>query len=363
MSVPSHARARRLGAALARGVAGCDAHIAAAAPRARGVLPSGCDALDAALGVGGYPEGRLTVLHGPEACGKSTLALHAAAECQRAGGVVLYLDFEHKLDEPYAAALGVDLGALVVATPPHIERAFALLEQACAKLAEGDGEPTPVLLVWDSLHAAVGRRTFEADWEKEHFSPEARAYSLGLARFVPTLSRTRAVLLAISQVRMKLDGYMPAEKVGVGRAPLFYASVIVKLRAKRARGTVRREGELVEAVVVKNQVAPPYRVVNFPMVYGRGVDGPGAVLEAARLTGLAVPAKAAGWWDLAFDGESVRVQGAGGVGRMAEREPESYARLRAAIRAASLGPTLPAPAEPSPAGGEGDADDAGGADG
>lgn len=299
-----------------------------------GVLRTGADSLDVAIGVGGWPEGRFAILHGAEASGKSTLALHAVAECQRVGGVALYLDFEAKLDFNYAAQLGVDVDAMAVACPRHIEAGFGLLHRALDKVRDKHADCS-ILLVWDSLQAAVARRTFEGDYDKEHFNPEAPAYSRGLAKFVPRLASSRAILLGISQVRMTMEGYITKERIGVGKAPMFYASVVGTVKATKPRGVLKAtlDGEDIAVTIRKNQVGRPWNVAKFPLLYGSGVHLPGAVLEAAIAVGLAEAVGKGGYFTVAMNGEETprKVHGLGGMSKIAKSEPDVFEGLRTAI--------------------------------
>lgn len=300
--------------------------------RPSGVIPSGVATLDVAIGCGGFPMGRYAILHGPEASGKTTLALEVVAECQRLDGVAVYLDFERKLDLAYVARIGVDPERLILAHPPTIEKGFELLSMLVEHARQIDGT-CPVLIVWDSLHAALARRTVDGEWDKESYPSEAHSYSRGFGKFVGQLHESQAVMLAISQVRMKLDGFRPAQKIGVGHAPLFYASLILEFRASVARGTVKAgpTGQDVTVKVAKNQVATPHKKATFSLIYGSGVDRPGALLLAAEAAGLAAATKC-GWYTVSSgDGEALRVQGAAGMAKVAEQDPKAYAALRAAV--------------------------------
>lgn len=307
-------------------------------PRKPRIISTGIDALDVALGTGGAPEGRSIILHGPEACGKTTAALELCASWQREGAAVVYLDWERKLDLAYAEAIGVDLDGIVYVTPPYLERGLAMVEHAAKAHREADKD-APIVFVWDSYQAAPAKNTYDNEYEKESFSPESRAYSRGLMKLVPVLADTRALFVGISQVRMKMAAMpgMPAQqKVAVGNAPLFYASIICEFRRGQGKGNVDtgREGEESTVVVRKNQLAAPFRVARFPLKYGAGVDVGGSVLSAAIAVGLAeAGAKKGGWWFLKTPEGPIKVQGAKGVNRFAQAEPEKFAAFRAAIRA------------------------------
>lgn len=309
-----------------------------------GVLSSGVDCIDAAIGAGGYPEGRITMLHGKEACGKTTLALEAVRECQRRDGIAIYVDCERKLDLSYAQKLGVDVTQMIYLTPPHIEAAFDTLAKAAAIIRKEDseeGKPKttfPILFVYDSLQASVAKRTAEGEYDKEDYAPEAKAFSRAFAKFVPILSDTRAVFLCLSQVRMKMEGYGAREKVGVGKAPLFYSSVILSLAPKKdeAKGSLARgkTGETIEVVVRKNQVGTPFKKCLFPIMFGKGVDKAAALLEAARMVGLAPKKAEGGGFSPITVGETTyKIQGDSGMAKVMTTAPETFALIRDAVRA------------------------------
>jgi recombination protein RecA len=298
------------------------------------VISSGNDAVDAIIGIGGYPEGRVVIIHGPEASGKTTLLLEAIATCQAEGGVGIFLDFEHKLDLGYAKSLGVDVDSLVLAGPPYIEKGFELIEAILTKLGGADND-VPVVIGWDSLQAAIGLRTFKGDWDTSGFPPEAQAYSRGFARIVPVLSRTRAIMIGISQVRMKLEGWGSREKVGVGNAPLFFATLILKVKPVKTKGAVKRDlsGEMIEVLVRKNQVAAPYGRVTIPVVYGHGTDGIASLFEAAKIVGAIKPKpEPGGYYSIALDDGVFRFQGGSALAAMVKTDPVLVQAIRDHVR-------------------------------
>lgn len=354
---PSHTRARRLGAALSKHFDGVRVVGDDDALQPRG-LWSGMDSLDVAIGgPGGLPEGRIVTYHGAEACGKTTACLAAVKECQDAGGVAFFMDFESKLDLSYAESLGVDVRAMVHCIPPYIEKGFDFIADALGRARAIDPD-MPILFVWDSLHGAIAKRSFNADNSKDAFGPEAGAYSRCLPKLVPKLSASRATLILVSQVRIKIDGFITKEKIGVGNAPLFYSTLIVRLKAVRggARGSVAkgRTGETVVAILKKNQVSVPYRTASWRIVYGTGIDRYACSLDAAVQVGLAVPGKG-GWYEVEIGGEVVKVQGPAGLAALAADNPEAYQGLRVAIHDL-IGKVELVPL-PSPAKAEADKDD------
>lgn len=298
------------------------------------VLSTGCIALDVASGVGGYPWGKVAILHGDESSGKTTLALLAVAECQKLGGVALYLDWEHKLDARYAAALGVDVENLIIGDPDYIEAGFKLLTRAAVHARTLDPD-CPILFVWDSLQQADAKRTFESDWDASGYPPEAGAYSRGLRRFTTILDRMKAILLMINQVRVEIDGgFVPKQKVGVGKACGHAATIVIRLKNSRSKGSLAgpAEGDEVRAVFSKNQVAAPWKVATFTNIYGRGPERYGATLAAAEAVGIASPPSKKGQtWTLDFDTQLIDVKGPKGMEQFHTTHPAEFMALEIAI--------------------------------
>ncbi|KKW46025.1 MAG: Protein RecA [Parcubacteria group bacterium GW2011_GWB1_56_8] len=309
------------------------------------VMPTGNDAFDVATRIGGLPEGRIVMVAGAEASGKSTFALECAAEVQRRNGLVVYLDFECKLDLSYAKILGVDVEQMVIARPSYIEKGFEMLDVVLRKAREEDEERFPILIIWDSLHGAQAKRTFEGDYEAEGFSPESLAYAKCMRKFVSALERTNAVMLAISQVRSDIGAFITKDKIGVGRACRFYASLVAFLRAKeKIASSGGPIGERIEATITKNQVGDPWRLAKWPLYYGKGVDKAAATLSAAEAVGVAVAGKK-GWLQVSVGGATLPVHGGAGFAKLAESDPALYAKIREEIRAL-IGKTLPAVVAP-----------------
>lgn len=316
------------------------------AERALVVMSSGIDALDVATGVRGYPLGRVVIHHGPAASGKTSAALHACAEFQAQGGVALYLDFERKLDFAYADALDVDVDALVYprASVDSIEAGFAVIEKVIAKVREV--AEVPVLIVWDSLQSAAAMSDSigaKRGFEETGYGNEAHAYSRCLRKIIPLIHDTRALLMLISQVRMDLGSPVSgAQTIGVGKAPLFYATQCFIWKqvagygklAARVRGEADRIGQVTEIEVRKNQVAPPFVKVQVPVVFGSGVDRAGSLLEAALALGRAEKSgkKTSSWFSIDGGEEKpIRVQGIGGLRKLLNADPERFERIRAHI--------------------------------
>lgn len=366
----SATRGRALGlmSALGRGRAGVKL-LASGADRRVQVITTGVDTLDVAIGAGGYPIGRMVILHGGESCGKTTSALIACAEVQRRHGVAIYLDCEHKLDLAYAESLGVDVESLVLMYPDSIERAFKKLSKILRilrglpvkKVKKGrfDGPPVeeedlddedvpvnaeamgdlagfdfPIVAVLDSFQSLVAQRTFDAEYDKEGYNPESGAWAKSLAKFCPELDDLRTLLIGISQVRMDLsaNSYGPKkEKVGVGKAPVHHATIVLRWTGRKKQGNLKKgvTGELHEVFVAKNQIGIPYRVATIPIVFGEGVDLIAAAMAAAQATGVLQKAGAKYVLDLP-SGETIT--GLSGFREMAANNPDLFAAVRAEVR-------------------------------
>jgi recombination protein RecA len=292
----------------------------------QGVISTGSLSVDLALGVGGLPRGRAVEVYGPEAGGKTTLALHVVAEAQRAGGVAAFVDAEHALDPGYARALGVDVEELLVSQPDTGEQALEIVE-----LLVRSGAVDVVVI--DSVAALTPRAEIEGEMGDSHVGLQARLMSQALRKLTGVLSKSRTLAVFINQVREKIGVlYGNPETTPGGRALKFYASVRIEVRRK---GDVKVGGEKVgnrvRVKVTKNKVAPPFREAEVDIVFGRGIDRVGDLLAVA--SDLGVVQKSGSWF--AF-GELRLGQGKEKAAEFVAERPELEAELRERVLA-SLG--------------------------
>ncbi len=253
-------------------------------PSGNDVISTGSIGLDLALGVGGIPRGRVVEIYGPEASGKTTLALHIMAEAQKQGGVVAIIDAEHALDPIYAKNLGVNTDELLISQPDHGEQALEIAETLVRSSAVD-------IVTVDSVAALVPRTELEGDIGDAHVGIQARLMSQALRKLTGAISKSRTTVIFINQLREKIGGMSfagPSETTSGGRALKYYASVRIDVRRIEQIKTAGNEvvGNRTRAKIVKNKIAPPFRIAEFDIIFGKGIQRSSDVLDTAVTWGL-----------------------------------------------------------------------------
>jgi recombination protein RecA len=285
-------------------------------------VSTGSLGLDIALGVGGLPRGRVIEIYGPESSGKTTLALHAIAEAQKVGGTAAFVDAEHALDPGYAKKLGVDIDELIVSQPDTGEQALEIVDTLVRSNAVD-------VLVIDSVAALVPRAEIEGEMGDSHVGLQARLMSQALRKLTGSISRSRCTVIFINQVRMKIGVmYGNPETTSGGNALKFYASVRLDIRRT---GQIKDRDDIVgnttRVKVVKNKLAPPFKQVEFDIMYGEGVSKMGEILDLAVKAGLV---EKSGAW---FSYDSIRIgQGRENSKTYLKENPDMADRIERAIR-------------------------------
>ncbi|HJY86016.1 MAG TPA: recombinase RecA [Candidatus Acidoferrales bacterium] len=298
------------------------------------VIPTGALSIDAALGVGGFPRGRVVEVFGPESGGKTTLALHVIAEAQNMGGQAAFIDAEHALDPSYARKLGVDVDNLLVSQPDNGEQALEIAET----LIRSGGVDVVVV---DSVAALVPKAELEGEMGEPQMGLQARLMSQALRKLTAIVSKSRTCLIFINQIREKIGVLFgnPETTTG-GRALKFYASIRLDIRRIQAiKDGDRVVGSRTRAKVVKNKVAAPFREAEFDILYGEGVSREGDLLDLGVEKGLI---EKSGTW-LSFAGERLG-QGRENARLFLKENPDIREKIEAALRRA-IGLTAAGPAE------------------
>ena len=307
------------------------------------VIPSGSLGLDLALGIGGLPRGRIVEIYGPESSGKTTLALHAIAEAQKRGGTCAFIDAEHALDPIYARKLGVDVDNLLISQPDAGEQA---LEIADTLVRSGAID----VLVVDSVAALVPRAELEGEMGDSHMGLHARLMSQALRKITGSVSRSNTMLIFLNQIRMKI-GVMfgnPETTTG-GNALKFYASIRLEIRRiGQIKDRDQVVGNQTRVKVVKNKLAPPFRQVEFDIMYGEGISKVGELIDLGVKAG--VVEKSGAW----FSHDSTRIgQGRENAKQFLREHKEMLENIERKIRDSSGVVANAMMAEPEP---DGDAD-------
>ena len=292
------------------------------------VIPSGSLGLDIALGVGGYPRGRIIEIYGPESSGKTTLALHAMAEVQKTGGIAAFIDAEHAFDRFYAANLGVDVDNLFISQPDTGEQALQIADQLISSAAVD-------IIVIDSVAALTPKAEIEGEMGDNKVGLQARLMSQALRKMTSTIAKTNTTCIFINQLREKI-GVMfgnPETTTG-GNALKFYASVRIDVRKANAiKSGDEVIGNLTKVKIVKNKVAPPFRKCEFDILYGSGVSKVGEILDLSVKKGIVK--KTGSWFSY---GQSKLAQGREACIRLLKDNVELCDELEAKIK---VTPDLP----------------------
>ena len=285
-------------------------------------IPTGSIGLDAALGIGGYPKGRIIEIYGPESSGKTTLALHAIAECQKTGGIAAFIDAEHAFDRFYANGLGVDMSKLLMSQPDNGEQALEIADQLISSAAVD-------IIVIDSVAALTPKAEIEGDMGDNKVGLQARLMSQALRKLTATISKTNTTCIFINQLREKI-GIMfgnPETTTG-GNALKFYASVRIDIRKKEAiKNGDQVIGNTVKVKVVKNKVAPPFRRCEFDIMFGTGISRSSELVDMG--TEFEVIKKSGSWFSY---NDTKLAQGREAVKRLLEDNPELAEEIETQIR-------------------------------
>ena len=299
------------------------------------VIPTGSVTLDMALGVGGYPKGRIIEIFGPESSGKTTLAIHAIAEAQKAGGIAAFIDAEHAFDSYYAQSLGVDVDNLLISQPDNGEQALEIADSLIRSSAID-------IIVIDSVAALTPKAEIEGEMGDSKMGLQARLMSQALRKLTSSISKTKTVCIFINQLRDKIGVvYGNPETTTGGNALKFYASVRIDIR----RMSVIKDGEeqlgtRTKVKIVKNKVAPPFKRAEFDIMFGEGISKTGEIVDLGVNTGVI---KKSGAW-FSYNGSKLG-QGREAAKQTLKENPDLREELETKVREAYEIPIIEAPAE------------------
>ncbi len=285
-------------------------------------IPTGSLTLDLALGIGGVPRGRIVEIYGPESSGKTTIALHIAAEAQKQGGVAAFVDAEHALDPVYAKALGVDIDNLLVSQPDSGEQALEITE---ALVRSGAVD----VLVVDSVAALVPQQEIDGDMGSSQVGVQARLMSQALRKLSGSISKSNAVVIFINQLRQKIGVmYGNPETTTGGTALKFYASVRIDIRrTETLKDGAESYGSRTKCKIVKNKVAPPFKIAEFDILYGKGINKSGEIMDLGVEMGIIE--KGGSWFS--YNGTRLG-QGRDNALKFLESNAEMFAEVEEKIR-------------------------------
>lgn len=286
------------------------------------VIPTGSIALDVALGVGGYPKGRIIEIYGPESSGKTTFALHAIAEAQKQGGYAAFIDAEHALDPVYASALGVDTENLIVSQPDDGEQALEIVE-ALVRTNAID------IIVIDSVAALVPKAEIEGDMGSSFIGLQARLMSQAMRKLAGIINKTKTVAIFINQIREKVGVMFGSpETTSGGRALKFYATIRLDIRrVDQIKQGTEPIGNITRVKVVKNKVAPPFKTAEVDLIYGKGISREGELLDMA--VNYDIVDKSGAWFS--YKGEKLG-QGRENVKEVLKNNPELAKEIETQVR-------------------------------
>jgi recombination protein RecA len=290
------------------------------------VIPTGAINLDAALGIGGIPRGRVTEIYGPEASGKTTIALHCVAEAQKREGIVAFIDVEHALDPVYAAQIGVDTNNLLLSQPDGGEQALEIVETLVRSSAVD-------LIIVDSVAALVPKAEIEGNMGDSHVGLQARLMSQALRKLTGIISKSKTAVIFINQTRMKIGvpAYVNPETTTGGVALKFYSSVRLEVRKvssiKKVGADADVVGNITRVKIVKNKFAPPFKNVDFPIIFGVGISHLDILIEIAVKNDIIK--KSGSWFSY---GETKIGQGADRVKDFLIENPEVLANIEGEVK-------------------------------